>query len=454
MADIFRKKSLEKLSSPEQLDKMIVINSPMTWLALAGGIFIIAAALLWGILGSVPMTEEGSGILLRNGELNSVYARTQGVVTKAHVTSGDVVEKGDVLFEVDSKQTALMVQELRNRIAGVEAVTFTSSNDAVTSDNQVLIDIKNQKPSLSLENSAQTAQLKELNKQYSSKQQEVASLEKKLEKAKNNYAENPTDPAAQGEVELALSEYNTAKAEAKSLRTEIASAEVQVSVGANAESVQRDTLQRQFNSTKEATLDKLRKELNQYNALRNGMEIKATVDGVIYTTFVTNGSAVSVDMEVARISKPGKDGKLQAVYYMPIASGKKIEQDMKVNIYPSTYAKEEYGHMTGTVTNVANYVTSYADLYTRVGDSTLAQTFTKSGAVVEVVCEIDSDENTASGYAWSSKKGETVELKEGTPLGGSIVTEDVRPITMLVPKLKEKFSMDMKTKAAAAAMSN
>lgn len=44
--DIFRKKALDKLSSPEQLDKMIVITSPSVCWALAGGVFIILAALL------------------------------------------------------------------------------------------------------------------------------------------------------------------------------------------------------------------------------------------------------------------------------------------------------------------------------------------------------------------------------------------------------------------------
>lgn len=41
MADnIYRKSMLERMSSPEQLDKMIVITSPSFWLALAGGVFL------------------------------------------------------------------------------------------------------------------------------------------------------------------------------------------------------------------------------------------------------------------------------------------------------------------------------------------------------------------------------------------------------------------------------
>ena len=98
--------------------------------------------------------------------------------------------------------------------------------------------------------------------------------------------------------------------------------------------------------------------------------------------------------------------------------------------------------MTGSVVKVADYVTSAADLFTRVGDSTLAETFSAEGAVLEVVCEIERDKDTASGYAWSSKKGEGAELQEGTLLGGVVITENVPPITMLIPKLKEKFNLE------------
>ena len=36
MGQIFRKSLLDKLSSPEQLDKMIVITPPSFWIALTG----------------------------------------------------------------------------------------------------------------------------------------------------------------------------------------------------------------------------------------------------------------------------------------------------------------------------------------------------------------------------------------------------------------------------------
>ena len=151
---LFRKKSLDRLSSPEQLDKMIVVNSPMTWLALIAGALVIAVVALWGVIGRVPITEEGKGILLTESTLTSVYAKTQGVVTNTYVSSGDYVEEGDVLYEVGSTEVVQAIKQIQKRIEDVEAVTYDSENDVVTSDNQALIDIKGNKQALSLDTDA------------------------------------------------------------------------------------------------------------------------------------------------------------------------------------------------------------------------------------------------------------------------------------------------------------
>ena len=58
MSDLFRKSAIEKLSSPEQLDKAIVITPPSFWIALAGGVLIVVVALLWGIFGKLPVKVE------------------------------------------------------------------------------------------------------------------------------------------------------------------------------------------------------------------------------------------------------------------------------------------------------------------------------------------------------------------------------------------------------------
>ena len=62
MADVFRKSALERLSSPEQLDKAITVSSPVSWLPLLGVTIVVTAVVLWSILGTLPAAISAQGI--------------------------------------------------------------------------------------------------------------------------------------------------------------------------------------------------------------------------------------------------------------------------------------------------------------------------------------------------------------------------------------------------------
>ena len=68
MADLFRKKAIDKLSSPEQLDTMMQVTSPGGWIALAGLGVILLFAVVWSVVGSIGIRVEGQGILIRGAE--------------------------------------------------------------------------------------------------------------------------------------------------------------------------------------------------------------------------------------------------------------------------------------------------------------------------------------------------------------------------------------------------
>lgn len=63
MEDLFREKSLQKLESTEQLDRMITIIKPGFWIVLFGSIAAICAMLAWSFWGRIPVCADGTGIL-------------------------------------------------------------------------------------------------------------------------------------------------------------------------------------------------------------------------------------------------------------------------------------------------------------------------------------------------------------------------------------------------------
>lgn len=95
MADLYRKSSLEKLSSPDQLDKIITITSPLSWLALVGITILIAATVIWSIYGSLPTTITAEGIIISPVSTNAVYSSETGTVTRISVKAGMKISVGN-----------------------------------------------------------------------------------------------------------------------------------------------------------------------------------------------------------------------------------------------------------------------------------------------------------------------------------------------------------------------
>ena len=58
---IFRDKSLERISAPEQLNDYIKVTKPSVWVVLIATILLIAGVLVWAIFGKIEVnTENGT----------------------------------------------------------------------------------------------------------------------------------------------------------------------------------------------------------------------------------------------------------------------------------------------------------------------------------------------------------------------------------------------------------
>ncbi|HRC86625.1 MAG TPA: hypothetical protein PK413_13535, partial [Thermoanaerobaculia bacterium] len=120
MSDIFRKVALERLSSPEQLDQLLEVTRPAHWLALSALGLVVAAALMWGFLGSVPTEAQGEGILLRHGGVADLVATGSGQVEEVLVAVGDRIEKGQEVARIRQEGLSRQLEETRARKAALE----------------------------------------------------------------------------------------------------------------------------------------------------------------------------------------------------------------------------------------------------------------------------------------------------------------------------------------------
>ncbi len=55
---IFREKSMERISSPDQMDDYIKVTTPSVWIALLALIVLLVGILAWSIFGTVEVHDE------------------------------------------------------------------------------------------------------------------------------------------------------------------------------------------------------------------------------------------------------------------------------------------------------------------------------------------------------------------------------------------------------------
>ena len=60
---IFRKSSLDSISSPEQLNDYIKVSNPSIWLVLAALFLLLTAVTVWGFAGSLPTAVRAEGMV-------------------------------------------------------------------------------------------------------------------------------------------------------------------------------------------------------------------------------------------------------------------------------------------------------------------------------------------------------------------------------------------------------
>jgi len=117
---MFRKAALDKLSSPERLDVLMQVTSPVGWLAATSLAVVIILVIVWGVFGTISTKVRGTGLLLRGGAILAVTADTMGRVSELKVESGDVVEAGQVIATLRQDDLETRIENQRALLSDLE----------------------------------------------------------------------------------------------------------------------------------------------------------------------------------------------------------------------------------------------------------------------------------------------------------------------------------------------
>ena len=118
---IFRKVALERLSSPEQLDQLTRVVSPLGWLALLPLLGLIVVAVLWGWRGSIPTKVFGKCVLINPVGLADVTSLSAGRVAEVLARVGDTVKVDQIVARVAQPELADRIEKAQSRLRELES---------------------------------------------------------------------------------------------------------------------------------------------------------------------------------------------------------------------------------------------------------------------------------------------------------------------------------------------
>lgn len=128
---IFRKKSLERLSSPEQIDKLLAVGNIKSWMIILGVLFCIAGCILWAFLGELPNFIKGSGMLLHGNGVSFIYSEFSGIIDHSYLLEFGTVEKGDIVAILRNDEIGT-VREIKTMHTGQVMEIFANLGDYIS----------------------------------------------------------------------------------------------------------------------------------------------------------------------------------------------------------------------------------------------------------------------------------------------------------------------------------
>lgn len=308
---IFSREALNKLRSPEKLDTLLPITTPINWIALIAIGILLFSVVLWSIFGAFTVKVDGMGMIMDSAGVVNVSHISDGKIKQIYVHSGSKIKKGDLIARMEQP-----VQDADTRMA-----------------------------------------------QYN----------------------------------IALSQSD------------------------------RDAMSR----ASEHDAKKTQELVNEY--------IYSDYDGIVDEVMVETGSIINVGTPICSIRRTQNRDELTGVLYIPVEQGKRVETGMSIQLAPNGVDASQSGWLLGVVRSVSQYPTSTTAMSKVLGNEQLVQYILNNerGAVMEVKFDLVKDENSESGYLWTSFVGQHKPITAGSFCTGSIIIDRVPPIEKVFYKFSQ-----------------
>lgn len=125
-SQLFSQEALDKLRSPEKLDTMLPITTPISWMGLIAVLVLLFSVVLWSIYGSFTVKADGMGLIMDSAGVMNVSHIASGKISSLYVRPGMVVKKGDLIAHMEQA-----AQSAETRMAQYGMGLAANDRDAV-----------------------------------------------------------------------------------------------------------------------------------------------------------------------------------------------------------------------------------------------------------------------------------------------------------------------------------
>jgi HlyD family secretion protein len=412
---IFRKASLERLSSPEQLDTIMRVTGARRWLALAGMFLILGVAVIWGYTGTIDTKVNGSGVIVRAGAVLNVVTSGAGLVTSINVNLGDRVKADQVVAKVSDPE---MLEKIRLARSALEEAKAERERNLLLRQQGAQLQVE------AMERDQANAQreIQELGEQAKIATEQIGVDNQLLSKGLITRQQTLQDQqklvAINGQIESLRAKIKRSEADQYTARTD----------------------PERFDEEMKARIAELDRNLA---GLENQMAIQSSVaspyDGQVIEMKAVPGSLVNEGSPILSIQPKGNT--LEVLVYMSSLQAKSVQPGMEAEISPSTVKREEFGFIRGKVVYVGEFPASFDALMRNFQNETLVRSIMPAGPVTEVRVILERDSETFSGYKWSSSRGPEITLTSGTLCTVQVITRQQPPVRLLFPFFKGRLGL-------------
>jgi HlyD family secretion protein len=468
--DIFRKEPLERLSSPEQLDQLMQVVGPQSWLPLAalGGLTLVA--IVWSVVGRLPITVVGQGVLIRPQKVVVVQMPGSGQILTIDIKAGDSVQKGEIIATLDSdpelkKQLQQEITKLAELQTQDQQANFLqqqrldsarlSSAQRRKTLNESLDNTRTLTPVL------RDKDLASLRADRQNLQQRVRSLEALLpilaDRVQKRREIQQEGAISQELVLQAQQEYVNnqavladAQSQLKQLDVKEANAERQYLgnlTSISGISAQLQELDSQTTSLAQQALEATNARQNQIQEVKRNIarlevelkdksKIRSSYSGRVEEIAAKPGQVIAAGSNLITLNVETPSDKLVNVTYFSVADGKRIKPGMPVQVTPSIVKRERFGGIIGSVTSVSELPATPQGAMVLIGNEDTVKGLMSGDRRIEVFTQLQEDPATASGYQWSSSKGPQQKLSAATTTTVRVKVGEQSPISYILPFLK------------------